>query len=366
MAVLQADSGSTNSAQVPAAAADLSAGQQKTPAEENRPAGHHHRHFHSHGYRVHNEITYRGIDWILNSTVGVATTYWADKTESGKKYFQKPITGVFEALLKPVLKKPENIAEGAKWGTRFASIMAGGFTIIPLMMLMENKKTKKRVVRWFDEKIYGRDTVANDPRFQASYDKIDEEPRKGFWTGMGARIIALAPLITASSIPQINNVLIRNLYDPIGKRTQWLVQKVGIKPIKTILENGTQMADGALGRKGAAFVETEALSKWDFLHRIIGFDFGLTVFYAVFHEMAYKTMAKVRAKKHKQEALEEVAHLKASSGTSASSDDPPSTADKGTSWADKNAPAKRRLEKAASHASMVDTSRNTADQAVQI
>jgi hypothetical protein len=241
--------------------------------------------FTSVGTRLHNEATYRGIDWILNSTVGVTFAYWAARTKGGEKYFGKPISGFFKKILKPFLRNDKATEEGAKWGTMFAGIMAGGFAIIPPMMVMENKNVKKGVIRWLDEKIYGEQRVKEDPKFEEAYKRIDAEPEKNFTDGMSSRLIAIVPLITVASIPATNKPLIKYLYDPIGKVSHWAMTKIGIKPDKMLREGKLEHINGD------PKTPKEFQNNWDFLHRTIGFDFGLTIFYSIFHEIAYKTLA---------------------------------------------------------------------------
>jgi hypothetical protein len=249
------------------------------------------REFTSAGKRIHSEITYRGIDWLVNSAIGVSFAYWASRTKSGEKYFNKPVSGFFQKVLKPFLKTPTATEEGAKWGTMFAGIMAGGTVIIPPLMVMENKKVKKSIVRWLDEKIYGKEAVESDPKFAEVYHAIDDEPRKGFAIGMASRLIAIAPLIAAASIPATNKPLIKYLYDPIGKGTKWLAAKVGIKPGRMAIEGAMEHIEGDPN------IAKKFQSNWDFLHRTIGFDFGLTIFYSIFHQIAYNSLAAMGMKK---------------------------------------------------------------------
>ena len=252
--------------------------------------------FKSRGWKIHNEITYRGLDWILNSTVGVGTAFWTSRTESGKQYFERPVSAFFEKLLKPILKTPAATAEGAKWGTSFAGIMAGGFAIIPLMMVMEDKNNKKKMVKWLDEKTYGKEVVANDPKFEEAYKRIDEEPKKGLGIGLLSRLFAITPLIIAASTPSINTKLIKYLYDPIGKGSKWVASKIGIKPSQNMLTKGAMVHLDGNPKTPQSFQ-----NNWEFLHRTIGFDFGLTIFYALLHEASYKTLASMGMRKYKKE-----------------------------------------------------------------
>ncbi|MDX1974232.1 MAG: hypothetical protein SFT92_01005 [Rickettsiales bacterium] len=250
--------------------------------------------FVSAGKRIHNEMTYRVIDWLVNSSIGVAFTYWTTRTASGEKYFGKPVAGFFKKVLSPILKEPEALEKGAKWGGMFASIMAGGTAIIPPMMVMENKHNKKAIVRWLDEKIYGKETVAHDPKFEESYRAIDEEPKKSFATGMAARFLALAPLIAWVSLPKLNDPAIKYLYDPIGKASKWVAESIGIRPKKMLVEGTMELVEGN------PKLPKKFMSNWDFLHRTIGFDFGLTFFYAILHEAAFKALAAVGVDKNAQ------------------------------------------------------------------
>jgi len=242
--------------------------------------------FVSWGWRVHNEITYRAINWLLNSTIGVATAYFIQRTSRGAK-ISNVADKSFEWMLSTIfkVKNPTTLAEGAQWGTRLLSIMAGGFTIIPLMMLMESKKVKKKVVRWLDEKIYGEEIIRNDPKFEASYCKIDEEPKKGFWVGLCARFIALFPLFVICFTPSLNKWPTKYLYDLIGRYTKLAAEKIGIKPAGMI-QKSVMVHPG-----GNTALSKVPQTNWDFLHQTIGFDFGLTAFYAVLHEIAYKVLA---------------------------------------------------------------------------
>ncbi len=346
--------------------------------------------FVSHGYHIHNELTYRAVDWLANSTVGVAMTYWASKTKSGQEIFGKRVGNFFKTVLSPVFKDEASLGKAAEGGKAITAIMAGGFTIIPIMMVLENKKNKKALIHWMDEKIYGRDKVAHDPRFKASYDAIDKEPRKGFWAGMASRGLALAPIIAITVIPKTNDGLTRYLYDPIGKGTQWMAEKVGIKPIKTIekevlvTRNGGKvwknvLPDHSIGlpKKGVASPETDRLSKWDFLHRNIGFDFGMTIFYAILHEIAYKALATNNAKRHHHKvkidasnpAVTTTAPTNAVPETQTTSTQDPSfgtatTTGTGAPKWSQTTTAKPRPEKAADHVTGIET-RRTADPAIQ-
>jgi hypothetical protein len=248
--------------------------------------------FTSAGWRIHNELTYRGVDWLLNATVGVAMTYWADRTESGARLFKEPSRKLFAGFLKILGAGKESINSGKVWGSRLGSILIGGFSIIPLVMFLENKKNKKNIVRALDETMYGKNAVANDPKFAESYRHIDEEPEKKFWDGMITRCLALVPIFAAILYKPVNDKLETGLYERIGGWTNRLANKTGIGSTKTAME----MKKEATKPKDTS---EKQRTNWDFLHVTIGFDFGLSFFYAILHEIAYKALALVGM--HKQE-----------------------------------------------------------------
>lgn len=240
------------------------------------------------GKIIHNEITYRGVDWLLNSTLGVATTYWAARTESGQKYFQKPVINFFSRALEPILKTPEKVAEGARWGSMFTSIIVGGMLIIPPMVMLEKKENKKKIIKGLDSWIYGKDKVESDPRFQQAYDAIDHETPKDFSTGMAARFAVLAPMIYASVTPDINKHMVKYLYKPIARGTKAAAESIGIKPQKLIERGVVEVAEGDISHT------PKFVSDWDFIHTAMGFDFGLTAIYSYAHEYAYKGISALR------------------------------------------------------------------------
>lgn len=243
------------------------------------------------GKKIHNEITYRGVDWLINTAVAVGFAYWSQRTAAGEKYFSKPVTNFFKKTFRPLFKSEASLEEGAAWGSRFVSIMAGGTAIIPPMMVLEDKRVKKKIVRCIDEKIYGSDTVKNDPKFAECYRAIDEEPPKDFKTGMAARILTLIPLIGITVLPATNRPLVMHVYDRIGRGSKWIAGKLGIKPTGSLALGKEVVAEGAVN--GAKKFE----SNWDFLHTTIGFDLGLTFLYSFMHEATYKSLAAVGLKK---------------------------------------------------------------------
>lgn len=233
--------------------------------------------FHSIGWKIHNEITYRGVDWILNSTLGVAIAYWSQRTPTGQKYFGKPLTKGFERITGTFTKNPKSIAEGGKWGSTIMSIIIGGMSIIPVMMGLENKKNKHAIVTSIDEMVYGKDAVANDPKFKELHASIEHEPEKDFVSGNIARAVVLAPMIASTQIPALQNTGDKLLYTPLGKASKYVAESIGIKPKKMLK------------------VGPDGKTNWDFIHHTIGFDFGLTFIYSFLHEYAYKAIAADRS-----------------------------------------------------------------------
>lgn len=305
--------------------------------------------FVSAGKHIHNELTYRGIDFLLNSAIGVAFTYWSTRTKSGEKYFGKPVTGFFKKLLKPVLKSEEALNEGAKWGGMFTSIIIGGTTIIPPMTLMENKNNKKSLIRWIDEKIYGCDQVERDPKFQACYDAIDNEPKKDFSTGMAARLLVLAPMIAVTMIPQANKLMVKYLYNPIGNSSKWMCEKLNIRPKKLMEQGRTELADGDLSGM------PKFLSDWDFIHRTVGFDLGLTFIYSFAHEAAYKSLAAIGLQKDQAETSTPTSTAPSLPAEPASASPEPAT-----SYANRVKPASReRFAPTAQYTDIINRSSST-------
>ncbi|MCI5049114.1 MAG: hypothetical protein MRY32_02105 [Rickettsiales bacterium] len=245
------------------------------------------------GERVFNEVTYRGVDWLLNSAAGVAFTYWAARTKAGEKYFGKPVYNFFHSGLKPFVKNEQKLDVAAGWGRAFAGIMFGGFVTIPPIMALE--KNKLGFVQKVDKMIYGEDQVKNDPRFAFAYEDIKNEPEKDFTGGIVTRFAAITPLIAASMAfsPQLD----KYMYAPIGKMSKAAAKNMGI-------EGKAMKARMQLDEDG------KMVSDWDYLHQKIGFDFGLTIFYAYLHEFSYKLYSEYFNDKEKQGEAKDLPHPK--------------------------------------------------------
>lgn len=237
------------------------------------------RDFVSVGEKIHNEIAYRGVDWLLNSAFGVAFGFWSHRTEVGRKYFAQPVEKFFTKAMSPIFKG-DALKGAAEWGGTFVSIMFGGTVTIPPLMYLENPKHKVPFIKRLDTWIYGQDKVENDPKFTQAYDEIKHQPKKDFWTGLYTRFIALAPLLAVTVYAPTNKFIKKNFYDHIARGTTWVGEKLGMGE------------KGYWGKMDAHGNEGVPISHWKYLHRTIAFDFGLTILYSFLHEAAYKLFAK--------------------------------------------------------------------------
>jgi hypothetical protein len=226
------------------------------------------------GERIHNEITYRGVDWIANTAVAVGFAIWSNRTHSGQNWFAKPVTNGFEKILRPITKDAATANEWAEHGTTFASIMVGGTIIIPPMMLLD--KNRLDIVEYFDRKIYGDSEVDNNERFAVRYEAMEHRPSKGFWTGMGARLGVLTPMLWGHM--RYNKEMNRMMYQPIAKASKGICKTTGIKPNTFMNER---------------FHGAQDQTTWDFMHTTLGMDLGLTFIYSYAHEWAYKGLTKL-------------------------------------------------------------------------
>lgn len=301
------------------------------------------RNFVSAGERIHNEITYRGVDWILNATLGVTVAVLTARTKWGRENIQRHLDTFFSKVLAPVFVKDptklaklkgtlktingkganpadavsflqgytnegmqvaeslasfsKDLASSVAWGSRLVTIMFGGFTLIPPMLVLEDHKNKRGMVKYFDKMVYGKEKVENDPRFAQAYYEIMHEPKKGFWVGLLTRCMALTPIFAVALTPPVNRYVgygvftklpqdglkmteaekatNTGIYNGIGKMTGWAGEKMGLKK-------------GYLNQVSAYGNEGKPITNWEFLHDTIGFDFGLTFFYSLMHEASFK------------------------------------------------------------------------------
>lgn len=304
------------------------------------------RSFISIGEKIHNEITYRGVDWLMNSTFGVAFAYATSRTEWGRRIWNKPLNKFFTAVLEPVVKafngSKTALESSVGYGVMFLSIMFGGTVTIPPLMYLENPKNKVPFIKKLDTWIYGKDKVEHDPKFAHAYQEIKEQPKKDFGTGMKTRFIALAPLL-AFTVHEPSHLFVKkHFYDYIAKGTKYIGNKIGIGKGEYWLKRSVEklpfnlspsefekidslsknefLAKAELSPKNRKKMEAlsedelkkvlkstkEDSKNGNFLHDTIAFDFGLTIMYSFLHEIAYKLFA--QKKDDARKAKEELAH----------------------------------------------------------
>lgn len=226
------------------------------------------------GEKIHNEITYRGVDWVANTAFAVAFAVWSNRTHTGQNWFAKPVTKQFEKLLTPITKDVTQAKEWAEHGTTFASIMVGGTIIIPPMMLLD--RNRQGIAEYCDRKIYGDKEVDTNERFAVRYEAMAQRPEKGFWTGMGARLGVLTPMLWGHM--KYNKEMNRIMYRPISGVSKGVCKTTGIKPNSFMNER---------------FHGAKDQTTWDFTHTTLGMDLGLTFIYSYAHEWAYKGLNKM-------------------------------------------------------------------------
>lgn len=231
--------------------------------------------FMSKGEKLHKWGTYLGVDWIFNAAAGVAFAYWGKYTATGQKCFSGPVKRGFEMALRPVIKDPQSLKSSVEYGNMFVSIITGGMFTIPPLMVLEKNENKKSITRFLDKLIYGAKTVEEDPKFAQSYQRILEEPRKDFMTGMGSRFVALSPLLASVLFPPTRNLLDRHYFSHITRASTALSTRAGL---------GAQKLFPALPR-------AQALERNAFIHDNFALDFGFGVPYALLHAVFYNKFA---------------------------------------------------------------------------
>lgn len=267
-------------------------GQQAAPsgAQETFDSGKpkHHRAFISAGERMHGVLTYAGADWIMNSAIGVTFTFIFNRTKFGQNYISKPLESGFRFVFSPFIKNEKLLRQSINGGKDFASIMLGGTLVNPMITALEKHENKLAITKAIDNTIYGKDKTDSDPKFQKAYREIQTEPVKdtsGVWI---SRAIAIAPLWTATFFPSAMRFMESNQvpllkyinFDHIAGFTQGIAKTLHIKP------------KGWWNETKLNPTTNKQVSHWDALHGYLGFDYGLTIFYAILHAVSFNLVAR--------------------------------------------------------------------------
>lgn len=230
--------------------------------------------FVSKGEKVFDEITYRGVNWLLNAAFGVAFTYWSTCTKAGKRLWGDGVYNAFRKIATPLTKNERSLHNAAEGGRLFAGIIMGGFAIIPILMGLE--KNKKSIVESLDKRFYSEDEL-KDPKFEAAYNTIAQEPEQDFTGGLITRLIALAPILGALTV--FPRSLERRVFAPIGSISKKAAEILRIQP-KGLIENSVK-------------IDNKDMSHWNFIHNTIGADFAMSLAYSLMHEPLYKGYARI-------------------------------------------------------------------------
>jgi hypothetical protein len=254
------------------------------------------------GEKLHKWGTYLGVDWIYNMITGVAFLYFIEYNKVGIKMWS-PIKRGLETALTPLIPDKESRAKSVSFGNTFFGIIAGGMLTIPPLMILEAKNVRKKFAKFYDRIIYGNDRVDNDPKFQAAYERMDEEPKKDFWAGMGARFLALAPLLASVLIKETRKPMNKYYFTPIAEGANKVLNKLNIDPVSVI-----QKVSPHISRE-------EAQDRWD--NKInkegLPMEVGFDIPYALLHKFWYHKLAEMRKDKTEgKKSIKVEEHSKAS------------------------------------------------------
>jgi hypothetical protein len=234
------------------------------------------------GERVHNAVTYGGVDFLLNAGIGASFAFAVNRVPFGQRYYKQPV----EKLLKNVNKhfvSETNLQKSVERGQNLISIAIGGTAINPLLTRLEKPENKEAFVKKVNETVYGKWEVAHNPRFEGVKERIYDQPEKSLTAAWVSRLVSLAPIYYIASQPQLlkgfksNNLpVVKHIsFDSIGSFTKRVASKVGIKPKGWWNETYTN-ADGI------------TQTNWNGLHNdFIGFDFGFTIPYMFLHAATF-------------------------------------------------------------------------------
>ena len=294
------------------------------------------RSFVSKGERIHKLGTYLSVDWLLNAATGVGFAYWGKYSDLGKKMWSGPLTEGFSKLLSPVIKNPEYLKASVGKGNMFMSIIAGGMFTIPPLMALESKKVKLSITKTFDNLIYGKDKVENDPKFQEAYEEIEKAPDKKFMSGMTSRFVELSPLLAMVLIPVTQKFSSRIYFNHVEHGSEAVARKLGFSAEKSF-KNITL---------------PEAKERWKFIHESVAMDFGLGIPYAMLHAFFYNMFAGNKKTANQVEPAVSTASP------------PHAEPDARAEWANKLTPAKMAIKPTANFVEYVTN--NTPDKALSI
>ncbi|MDX2095402.1 MAG: hypothetical protein SFW64_05645 [Alphaproteobacteria bacterium] len=280
------------------------------------------RDFISLGEKVHNEVTYRGVDWLMNSAFGVLFAFATERTELGRKLWSRPLNKFFTRTFEPVVKffgaSPKVLTNSVGYGITFLSIMFGGTVTIPPLMALENPKNKVPFIKKIDHWFYGKREVENNPKFEKAYQEIEEEPKKDFGTGFKARFVALFPLLAFTLYEPSHLFVKKHFYDYLARGSKFIGEKMGMGAKKYWSEKSIGIPETAAALAAGKEIQTNSAR----LHDVIAFDFGLTIIYSFLHEITYKLFAQKKEDRHTHAAANHDAQQAPSSHDTAKSATP--------------------------------------------
>ena len=172
------------------------------------------------GERLFNRLTYMGVGYFGVTGVSVFLTWLLRDSTGISPHFEK-FTKDVEAAIKKIPRIGESVSQFVYSNMTIMTLFLGGSiaSVVPVKLL-ENNKAK--LVKRFDEHLYGKDVVANSPEIQQAHAQMEAMPKQT-WGSVGlSRLLSFATTLGTF-------VLMGSEKSPVGKAFGHSIDDVSVK-----------------------------------------------------------------------------------------------------------------------------------------
>lgn len=189
------------------------------------------------GESLFNKLVYGGVGFGIVTGVSIFFTWLLRDSKNVSKQYSKLVEGAQEwykngrNLSDAEIKKANNAIDSAM---TIGALFTGGTvaTVLPVKALEDNKAS---IVKKLDERIYGKERVANDSEIQAAHQELEIAPKQTWKSVFWSRVVAFIGTFTVWGI--------------IGENSRPLAEKLG-GSIDSISVKSGRKIDGWFHKEG--------------------------------------------------------------------------------------------------------------------
>ena len=154
------------------------------------------------GEKKFNITTYFGMGYVGVWAFSLFASWALRDSKFFSPTYERGVQGLTRGLASITGKEVEAVAPAVRKYANISSLFAGG-TVVSVLPIKYREDHKYEIVKKYDEEIYGKEAVENDPTIKAAHEDIKHAPKQTWSSVFASRLTSF--IVTYASAQLIGN-----------------------------------------------------------------------------------------------------------------------------------------------------------------